>query len=96
MSNKDLFGFDTERRVLTLVVTVQDAEKAKWIWENHLNGAGSVQENGVHVTAIANGDRLDKLDTLEQWADSEIAEMDCRGDEDCNHCLGLQILEERP
>lgn len=62
--SKDLLGFDAIRRVLTLRVVVQDEQKSKWIWENHLKGAQSVQENGIHVTGISSGDMFEENDRL--------------------------------
>jgi hypothetical protein len=35
-----------------------------------------------------------KLALAFAWMSANIPEMDCRGDEDCDHCHGLQILSK--
>lgn len=36
--------------------------------------------------------RLRAAEALIDWAKANIPEMDCRSDEDCDHCYGLQVL----
>lgn len=38
--------------------------------------------------------RIDAFNSLKSWAEANIPEMECRGDEDCDHCLGLSILKD--
>lgn len=48
-------------RELTLKVVILDPEKAKWIWEAHVDP--KVREQmGIDVQRIANGDRFDDSD----------------------------------
>jgi hypothetical protein len=35
----------------------------------------------------------DGFATLHEWMRVNVREMDCRGDEDCDHCAGLDALE---
>ena len=59
-------------RTLTIVVNIEDTEKAKWIWDSHMNGN---EINGItSVSTIANGDMIkqleDKISLLENEIDS--------------------------
>ena len=57
------FDFAKEKpRQLSLVVTVTDKDKAKWIYDNHLNGD---EDSGIRITAISNGDLNEKNTVLE-------------------------------
>lgn len=47
---------NTKRRVLTLVVKVNDKEQASGIWESLKGGADF---HGLNVVAMAEGDRMD-------------------------------------
>lgn len=38
-------------------------------------------------------ERRRKLEEAVSWMEANVPEMECRGDGDCDHCLGLQILE---
>ncbi len=51
-------------RVLTLVVTIQDPEAAKAIWDTHVNG-GTV--SGFRIDSIANEDQLQQLDNCMEY-----------------------------
>jgi hypothetical protein len=42
----------------------------------------------------ANPDRKANHEALVSWAEANIPEMECRGDSDCDHCIGMQILNE--
>jgi len=33
------------------------------------------------------------MENIHAWAEANIPEMDCRGDEDCDHCCGRQLLD---
>lgn len=35
-----------------------------------------------------------EADKLADWMQANIAEMECREDNDCDHCLGLEFLKE--
>lgn len=35
---------------------------------------------------------LEKLESLREWADLAIFDMECRGDENCDHCEGMRRL----
>jgi len=51
-------------RKLTLVVTVDDPEASRWIWENHLKNEAF---HGVKIDRISSDDMLTKLeDTLDR------------------------------
>ncbi len=39
-------------------------------------------------------EQIKKLHSIWRWAEANIPEMDCRADEDCDHCFGLRILAE--
>jgi len=39
---------------------------------------------------------LDALASLKDWAFVNIPEMECSGGEDCDHCVGMEILREFP
>lgn len=41
-------------------------------------------------------DYLDTIASLRDWAFANIPEMECRHDEDCDHCVGMEILEGFP
>ena len=34
------------------------------------------------------------LGTYTSWMRANVSEMECRGDDDCDHCLGLALLAE--
>lgn len=36
----------------------------------------------------------DALEVAADWMKVQIEEMDCRGDEDCDHCEGIQSLDQ--
>lgn len=35
-----------------------------------------------------------RIGELEYWIECELEWMDCRGDEDCDHCVGVWLLAE--
>lgn len=46
-------------RTLTIVVNIEDTDRAKWIWNSHLNGT---EINGVKVGMIVEGDEVTRLE----------------------------------
>ena len=36
---------------------------------------------------------IQSFNRMRDWMQANVPEMECRGDEDCDHCLGLQILQ---
>lgn len=55
-------------RVLTIRVTIEDPEKANWIWEG-LSLDQPVTSAGVTVQAVSNGDLFDEHRKLEEAYD---------------------------
>ena len=52
-------------------------------------------KNPLHILAMASEDFakwIIKVDPLVDWAKTNIPEMECRKDDDCDHCVGMQIL----
>lgn len=47
---------DNKGRVITVVLTIQDPERAKSIWDRHMDGT---LLKGCTVDCIANGDQVD-------------------------------------
>ena len=56
-----------EKRVITVVLEIDNAEEAKAIWDSHL---ACKNLNGCRVAAIAEGDLVKKVEELDDrvWA----------------------------
>lgn len=69
-------------RILTIQVEITDADKAVWIWDNHMR---QETNHGVLITAIIDGNLLENIIELDEASDNNHY-----GKRNDLHCEGTQ------
>lgn len=54
----------TEKRILTLLVEIDEKDISTWIWDSHISGTSS---HGINVIAICEGDQLKDIEEAENY-----------------------------
>ena len=64
--------------------------------EYFIKYAEMVPGHGIHRRWKVGIKLIEKsaADKLADWIEANLPDMECRSDEDCDHCVGLQILKE--